>query len=165
MPCRWADFQTPGRKERCSLSTDVSFLYVSDLHSTRSPRLRSRHTAGAGHYSFTGQEDGKKIHFHVIIAWLKVPAVYFGDLSVRKAALCVCLGGKCGYFQAKEKQRPCQKLFPRILISGTQKGKNGERLRNEAFSRVHSFSEAVGKQRVPLCWFMNHGYLICDYII
>lgn len=96
-------FPNPWKKgrERCSLSTDVSLPYVSNLHSTRSPRLRSWHTADAGSYLFTGQKDGKKSHHHVLITWLKVSVIYFRELSLRKALLYVCLGESVAIFRQR----------------------------------------------------------------
>lgn len=145
-------------KQRCSLRVTVSLPFLFHLPSTCSP---GRTPCWRLFRLFSEQEDGTKLMCcgRHLARW---GCLWFilENSCYRKVALCVCLNERC-LFAGRAAAAPAAAAFQGYSFPGLRKV-----IWRKAFSPViHSFLEAVRKHRASLCWFMNHGYLTCDYII
>lgn len=95
---------------------------LASCDSLQAPQLRSRHTVGTFTTWSLSQKMGQMlISMGSSPGRLGMSVIYFGEVSLWEGSITCVFGGKCGHFQ-QSSSSSCRNHFPRILISGTQKG-------------------------------------------
>lgn len=143
-------------KEMCSLSINVSPLYSFNV-TTHNPRSSG---PGTQQGLVTTCSLSKKMghsspHEHLLAGWGCL--LFTSENSLYgKAALCLCLGESVVILR-QSSSSSCRNHFPRILISGTQKGnlEKGFVMRLLVTLLTHSWK--LSGRKGPLCvglWIM-----------